>query len=548
MVQTPLTEDGYFYFTINIEGTMQRERIASQPKSTVYINEEAKDSRAQGPVYDEEYDEISEHDPDDDLRISWYSTRTPDAINFDTWPSLLYCALTLTGTWTHSGACGISRTIAALPPSLSAHGSFSNSAFNTTQMTLTSHDLSQHDHYKHLDRGETASQSETLADSTNRPDSVKTTNDGAGFVVFGCTVCHPHRTRAYHCAYAAVAMLTLLSNPVVNVSSMVKSDWGEDTATALDRISGLVNYVSWILLGLVFIAFQIAMLLYLGSPSHLIQTMAALRSCEEGTMHSQQDNRIMKSFNRRLVYSLVWGLFAGSFTVFYWLPYQAGPNWVKESHIHQVLQNQTGYILQMWAISQFFAFTTPSIMATLVWAIARGFKLRLNALATISERFNARRFIKKHHAIDDDLRRTSERLTPLLRLIFATCFLYMLFSLYAIVQTYRDESDSEGHDKVEVLITGYDVCVVAYVGFIVSTMLFHLSSIQPTSFELRGRLNNELARYDDYVDCELRTVVDYLATAEQFSAFKIGGWRVTRNIYMISWMMSGSTILINLLT
>lgn len=111
----------------------------------------------------------------------------------------------------------------------------------------------------------------------------------------------------------------------------------------------------------------------------------------------------------------------------------------------------------------------------------------------------------------------------------------MGFSLYAIMQTYKDEGDD--YARAEAMITACDVAGVAYIGTIVFMMLFHLSSIQPTTFELRGELSRQTAKHSAAVDREIRATVDYLTTAEQFSAFKVGGMRVTRNIYVISWIL-----------
>lgn len=61
-----------------------------------------------------------------------------------------------------------------------------------------------------------------MDDST--ADSVATQNGGSGFSVWGCRVCHPRRTQAYHVAYSAWALAMLLSNPVGGVCSMVKAD------------------------------------------------------------------------------------------------------------------------------------------------------------------------------------------------------------------------------------------------------------------------------------------------------------------------------------
>lgn len=89
-----------------------------------------------------------------------------------------------------------------------------------------------------------------------------------------------------------------------------------------------------------------------------------------------------------------------------------------------------------------------------------------------------------------------------------TCALYMGFSLYAIMQTYKDEGDD--YARAEAMITACDVAGVAYIGTIVFMMLFHLSSIQPTTFELRGELSRQTAKHSAAVDREIRATVDYL--------------------------------------
>lgn len=104
--------------------------------------------------------------------------------------------------------------------------------------------------------------------------------------------------------------------------------------------------MSWYFLRLVFLAFQ-----------------AALRSVEAGSHQAKQDATIMRAFNRRLALRLVWGVIMGCFTLFYWLPFQAHPNWIKQSHIHQVLCKATFWVVKMWGVSQFYAYYTPGVMA-----------------------------------------------------------------------------------------------------------------------------------------------------------------------------------------
>ncbi len=89
--------------------------------------------------------------------------------------------------------------------------------------------------------------------------------------------------------------------------------------------------------------------------------------------------------------------------------------------------------------------------------------------------------------------------------------------------------------------------VAGYIGGIVSMMLMRLSSMGPAVHELRGMIISFSAVFNDDVDEEIRKAVTFLSTAEEFIGFTVYGFRLTRSIYVVSWTLSCSTILINFL-
>jgi hypothetical protein len=356
-------------------------------------------------------------------------------------------------------------------------------------------------------------------------------------------------------------IVCLLSNPLINVCSIVNAHW--TAQTILSHWSGLVVYISWLLLGLLYLSFYFSLF-------KLVSTPEAVTALLEST-HPRRG----RALGRKFLFAAAAGAAGGLFIVLYWTPYVALRTVVAQSNATVVLGDATVTVTYLWAVGQFPSYTTPLLVCAVLHEVVAVHRRRLRALVpglsldresmgTWSlnggddggmDRLSMEHYpvvMSPESVIPDlkdairDVERTSAAMSTPLATTVVLAQLYIFASIVGTGLALTDPKKGQAGTK-EWYFVMYNCFSVGFIGAVCSLIAWDLSSFHASFVDLREILVMKLSG-DESRDRPTVVVVKFLQLADSFVGFRIIGIRITRQAYYLSKYASMVAIGANLLT